>query len=79
LNSELSLRSGGAPEISLTCFFPIAGGGEYGAGGVAAEVGEVNAAQALMFLEIADDGLNGGTPLNSRLLCGVRLPFWPLM
>jgi hypothetical protein len=45
----------------------IAGGGEHGIGGVAACVGEVIAAHAAMFFEMADDGLNGGTPFELAL------------
>jgi hypothetical protein len=40
------------------------GGGERS---VAADVGEVIAAHAVMFLEMADDGLNGGTPCELAL------------
>ena len=45
----------------------IAGGGEHGIDGVAACVGEVIATHAVMFLEMADDGLNGGTPFELAL------------
>src|SRR5262249_21656089 len=45
----------------------IAGGGEHGVDGVAAGVGEVIAAHAVMFLEMADDGLNGGPPFELAL------------
>ena len=43
------------------------GGGEHGVDGVAAGVGKVIAAHAVMFLEMADDGLNGGTPIKLAL------------
>ncbi len=56
----------------------VAGGGEHGVDGVAAGVGEVIAAHAVMFLEVADDGFDGGR-LNSRLICGVRRRFWPVV
>jgi hypothetical protein len=45
----------------------IAGCGEHGIGGVAACMGEVIAAHAVMFFEMADDGLNGGTPFELAL------------
>ena len=45
----------------------VAGGGEHGVDGVAAGVGEVVATHAMMFLEMADDGLNGGTPFELAL------------
>jgi hypothetical protein len=45
----------------------VAGGGEHGVDGVAACVGEVIAAYAVMFLEMADDGLNAGTPFELAL------------
>ena len=39
-------------------------------------MGEVIAAHAVMFLEVADDRLDGGPPLNSRLIGGVMRRFW---
>src|SRR5262249_48580165 len=42
----------------------IAGGGEHGIGGVAAGVGEVISAHAVVLLEMADDGLDGGPPFE---------------
>jgi hypothetical protein len=41
--------------------------GEHGVGGVAAGVGEVIATHAVTFLEMADDGLNCGTPFELAL------------
>jgi hypothetical protein len=38
-------------------------------------MGEVIAAHAVMFLEVADDRRR----LNSRLTCGVTRRFWPAM
>ena len=43
------------------------GGGEHGVDGVAAGVGKVIAAHAVMLLEMADDRLNGGTPFELAL------------
>src|SRR5262249_58208625 len=45
----------------------VAGGGEHGVDGVAAGMGEVIAAHAVVFLEVAADGLNGGTPFEFGL------------
>src|SRR5262249_52714779 len=42
----------------------VARGGEHGVDGVAAGVGKVIAAHAVVFLEMADDGFNGGTPFE---------------
>ena len=43
------------------------GRGEHGVDGVAAGIGKVIAAHAVMLLEMADDGLNGGTPFELAL------------
>jgi len=45
----------------------VAGGGEHSVDGVAAGIGKVIAAHAVMFLEMADDGLNGGTTFELAL------------
>src|SRR6516162_8585178 len=55
------------PETSEEAAEVVAGGGEHGVDGVAAGVGKVIAAHAVMFLEMADDGLNGGTPFELAL------------
>jgi hypothetical protein len=57
----------------------VAGGGEHGVDGLAAGMGKVIAAHAVVFLEVADDGLVAARRLNSRLICGVRRRFWPLV
>ena len=43
------------------------GGGEHGVDGVAVGVGKVIAAHAVMFLEMTDDRLDGGTPFELAL------------
>jgi hypothetical protein len=45
----------------------VAGGGEHGVDGVAAGMGEVIAAHVVVLLEVADDGLDGGPPLEFAL------------
>jgi hypothetical protein len=57
----------------------VAGGGEHGVDGVAAGMGKVISAHAVVYLEVADDGLDGARRLNSRLICGVTRRFWPLV
>ena len=42
----------------------VADGGEYGVDGVAGAVSEMIAAHAVLGLEMADDGLDGGPPLE---------------
>ncbi len=53
----------------------VAGGGEHGVDGVAAHVGEVVAAHAVVVLEMADDRLDRRAPpeLASDLLCDAPL------
>jgi len=83
-NPEIGfLRISSFPLLSI-CLEPceeaakvVAGGGEHGVDGVAAGVGKVIAAHAVMFLEMADDGLNGGTPVELAL--DLRREAWPLV
>ena len=46
---------------------PSKASGEDGVDGVAAGVGKVIAAHAVVFLEVADDGLDGGPPFEFAL------------
>ena len=48
----------------------VTGGGKHGVGGVAGAVGEIIAAHAVLFLEMADDGLDGGSPSHLALDLG---------
>jgi hypothetical protein len=45
----------------------VAGGGEHGVDGIAAGMGKVIWAHAVVFLEVADDGLDGGPPFEFAL------------
>ena len=45
---------------------PSKASGEDGVDGVAAGVGKVIAAHAVVFLEVADDGLDGGPPFERK-------------
>src|SRR5207249_5474265 len=45
----------------------VAGGGEHGVDGIAAGMGKVISAHAVVFLEVADDGLDGGPPFEFAL------------
>ena len=54
----------------------VAGRGEHGIDGIAAGMGEVIAAHAVVFLEVADDGLDRSPPLELAFdLRGTRR-FW---
>ncbi|MGY4333571.1 hypothetical protein ACVWWG_007988 [Bradyrhizobium sp. LB7.2] len=57
----------------------VASGGEDGVGGVVAAEPEIIAAHAVLGLEMADDGFDGGLRRSSRLMLGVTPRFWPEM
>ena len=53
----------------------VADGGEYGVDGVAGAVSEIIAAHAVLGLEMADDRLDGGPPLELAFDLGVTRRF----
>ena len=58
----------------------VAGGGEDGVDGIAATVGEIVAAHAVLGFEMADDGLDGGPAAQFALDRWASLRrFWPEM
>jgi hypothetical protein len=66
--SAIRILSNKKPQPCAQAAKVLAGGGEHGVDGVAAGVGKVIAAHAVVFLEVADDGFDG----RGKLLAVLR-------